>query len=85
MKEPKLSKEPAIHIGAGASLIMGAFMIVAYFFPSILNDDTQRLVATVASTFGPLLIGYLIRRKVWSEATVIEMMDNLAKKSDSPS
>lgn len=62
------SKEPAVVVGSSAAILAAIWNIVAYYVP--LPEEIHGDINIVLLTLLPLVVAFLIRRKVWSPDSV---------------
>lgn len=61
--------EPSLKIGLSVTTVASVVVILSIFLPGVSNDALQ-IIATVIVLMLPLVTSYLIRKKVWSPASV---------------
>ncbi|MFY3742102.1 MAG: hypothetical protein HMLIMOIP_002566 [Candidatus Nitrosomirales archaeon] len=74
------AREPSVKAGISISTVIGLIAIVQYFFPDI-PESTLRYIIVVAAFLLPIISAFLIRRKVWSPASVQEAVDEAVKRA----
>lgn len=71
----KPAKEPALTIGAYTGGAAGLLGLVTTLFPNLLTDRQTTIILVVVAFLLPLITAALTRGKVWSPATVAELVD----------
>lgn len=61
--------EPAVAVGSIATAVSCFAVIILYFFPGI-PDNVVNSIVTVAAIIFPLITSIIIRKHVWSPASV---------------
>lgn len=69
------STEPARNVGITVTSVAGILSLITVLFPNLLSDRVQVLIYVIASFALPLITAFLIRGKVWSPASVVEVVD----------
>jgi hypothetical protein len=72
-------REPALTVGAGVGSLAGAVAIVQYLFPDLLTEKQLGLVFIVSALVLPMLQAWITRSKVWSPASVKDLIDQGVK------
>lgn len=75
-------KEPALRRGSWTSFVVVMLSAVTVFFPHLLSQKTELAVYMIASFILPLITAYLIRRKVWSPASVQSYINNIMEAAE---
>lgn len=66
------SKEPARTTAGKVTAIVVILSSLDFIFPNLIPENWQVTIFALASLLIPLITGLLIRRKVWSPASVLE-------------
>lgn len=69
------SEEPAAKVGTFTALGTGIVALLTYFAPNLLNEKTTTLVLVIVAFVLPIVTAFFIRNKVWSPASVQELID----------
>jgi hypothetical protein len=77
------AKEPALVIGTSTSLVAGVLSLVAVLFPHLLSDHTTSIILVVATFLLPILTAIFTRGKVWSPASVLELVEKAIEEATS--
>jgi hypothetical protein len=78
-KEPKTT-QPALAVGSTTATVAGVLTLVLYFFPNIPNTVIQSLLVISAFVL-PLITALFTRNKVWSPASVQEVVDEAVRRA----
>jgi hypothetical protein len=74
--DTNLPAEPALAMGISVTSIVSCIvLIVSLFFHKQIPDDIQTLIYAVLTLLLPMITAWLIRRKVWSPASVVKVVD----------
>lgn len=68
------STEPAVNTGAFITALPAVFVILNLIFPHAVTAEWETTVYGLASILGPLITGIIVRRKVWSPASVHDLV-----------
>jgi len=69
-------KEPAIKTGIAVAALAGAFVsVLNVFFPKLMTEEAKTALFQVLLILIPFVTAFLIRRKVWSPASVDEIIE----------
>lgn len=68
--------EPALSTGMFVAVIPAIGLIVNSVFPNLLSDDGWNLVFYLIALGAPIVTALFTRGKVWSPASVKEVLDN---------
>lgn len=70
------SKEPALALGAVTTFV-AAFIIICLklFFPDVVSDEIESSIYGFVGLLFPIITAFLIRRKVWSPASVEDVIE----------
>lgn len=74
------SAEPAIKIGTAATTVAGVLSLIAYFSPNLLTPRQTDLILVISAVALPLITAFFIRKRVWSPASVIEVVQEAVGK-----
>lgn len=73
-------KEPALLIGGVVTGVSGLIVLVLNtFFPNLVTEEVKVAIFGIAAIFVPIIMSWLIRRKVWSPASVEEAVEEAVK------
>lgn len=75
LAQTKEEKEPAWRTGSVVAGLTAILSTVTYFVP--IEPRTQTLILSVGIVLIPWILTYFIRKKVWSPATVNEILEDL--------
>lgn len=76
------SKEPTLAVGATTSTVAGILSIVAVFFPNLLDENATKAILLIVALFLPFVTAMFIRGKVWSPASVKEVVDEAVQNAE---
>jgi hypothetical protein len=66
------SKEPAVATGATLSGLVGLLFVIDGFAPDLFSNDFMAWASLLIALLSPIITSFIIRRKVFSPATVLE-------------
>lgn len=72
-----LPTEPARNTGGLVSLVIILMSTITILFPNFLSNKTQLIIYMIASFILPLVTAFLIRKKVWSPASVQQVIEEV--------
>lgn len=70
-----LSKEPALATGASITTVAGLSSLVLSLWPNLISDSKLNVILVIVAFFLPIVTAIFTRGKVWSPATVQEVLD----------
>jgi len=79
----KKPKEPAANIGTTVGFLTAVFVLVNNFWPNIIKDNVQEAIISIAAILLPFITSLLIRRKVWSPASVEDLLEEAVTEANS--
>jgi hypothetical protein len=74
--------EPAVLTGSIITAVVGIGGLIQLFAPNILSDDTWELIYYLAAFFLPIFTAIRIRGKVWSPASVQEVLNKALEEAN---
>lgn len=74
VNQKNLPTEPAINVGITTGAITGVLSLISLIFPDLLANKTFTACVITVAMFLPILTGFLVRGKVWSPASVLEVI-----------
>lgn len=85
-KKIMLKEEPALNTGFNVTLGMGgigSLLLIAHgLFPKIFTQDVIGTISFFTALIVPLVTAYFARKKVWSPATVLRLLNAAATEAD---
>ncbi len=69
-------KEPALKVGATTSTVAGILSLVALVIPGFISDKQSTIILIISAFALPLITAIFTRGKVWSPASVQELIDH---------
>jgi hypothetical protein len=73
------STNPALTVGVSATAVAGVIVLILnQFFPNLVSDDIEKLIYAVAAILLPIVAAWITRSKVWSPASVQQIVDSTA-------
>ena len=80
------STEPALKVGSIGTVATAVFILINAIWPNAIPDNVQTAITGLAVLLLPLIIAVIIRFKVWSPASVQEVLQiqqqKIAEKAD---
>jgi hypothetical protein len=70
-----LTKEPALATGGAITTVTGVSALALSLWPNLISDAKLNVILVVAAFLLPLITAVFTRGKVWSPATVQEVLD----------
>lgn len=67
--------EPALAVGSVTGALAAVYVIVNLIWPNLLSDQLQIAISNLVVVLGPVILSWFIRMKVWSPASVAEVLD----------
>lgn len=67
--------EPAVKVGSITGTVAGVLALVAYLAPNFLTDKQTTIILIVAAFVLPIVTALFTRGKVWSPASVEELIE----------
>jgi len=74
-------KNPALHIGTWVSVAVGLYEGFNTLFPNLVPDNIQIVVLVGLAFILPVATSLLIRNKVWSPASVQQVIQEATKEA----
>lgn len=68
-------KEPALAVGTTTGTLAGIVSLIVVLFPDMLTDKQVTTILVVATFVGPIISAIITRSRVFSPATVKELLD----------
>lgn len=78
----KDSKEPALKVGSAVGSVAGILYILGFVFPDFLTEKQTNVILVVSAFLLPIITAIFTRGKVWSPATVEEIIDEAVTESE---
>ncbi len=73
-------KEPALVVGSATAGVAGIIvLILSTFFPKLVTEDVKTTIYGVVAILFPIIAGWITRGKVWSPASVEEVIEEAVK------
>jgi hypothetical protein len=76
------AKEPAIAAGTTVFTLTGLLSGITVLFPHLLTDRQTAAAFLIAALISPFVTALLTRRKVWSPASVLELVEEAIKEAE---
>ena len=80
LDENYTDEEPAVRTGLSTTAVAAIIAGILYFWPNLPNEVVTGIVAVIGILL-PIITAFLIRRKVWSPASVMKVADVLREKA----
>jgi hypothetical protein len=71
--------EPAITVGTMTGTVAGLLTLIAFLFPHLMSPHTTQVLFVVATFALPIITAIFTRGRVWSPASVKEIIDEALK------
>lgn len=72
------SREPAINVGLITTMLTSIYVIINDVWPNLLSNDIQNSITNIAIILIPIILGWVIRMKVWSPASAAKLQKEIA-------
>lgn len=75
-------EEPTLKTGTSTAGVAGVLSLVFFFFPELLSERQTTLILVLAAFVLPLVTALFTRGKVWSPASVQELINEATKEAN---
>ena len=72
------AEEPSLKVGGFTASVAGILSLVVFFAPDLMSEKTIIVVLVASAFILPLITALFTRGKVWSPASVQELIDQAA-------
>ena len=78
----KKDTEPALRTGVNTSAVAGILTLIAFLWPGLLSNHTSTIILVISAFVLPIVTAIFTRNKVWSIASVTELVDEAVKAAE---
>lgn len=75
------AKEPAIRTGSNVAAVAGLLSLITVLFPELLTDREITIILVISAFVLPIVTALFTRGKVWSPASVKEVIEEATKEA----
>lgn len=76
-----LPTNPAVNVGGVGTFLAAVFVLVNTFWPRLMTDTTETAILSVAAILAPVILGFIIRSKVWSPSSVRQVIESVYRET----
>ena len=69
-----LPTNPALNTGLAATFVTSVFVLINTLWPNLMSDKLEGAILSVVVILAPIIVGWLIRFKVWSPESVRQVI-----------
>src|SRR4051812_44101777 len=71
--------EPALFTGGFTTVVPAVLVLIKLIWPNLVSEDMATAIIGLVAVFLPIVTAFLIRRKVWSPASVVKVVGEAVK------